>query len=143
MLKHILVAVDGSEGSHKALAFAASLAKSLGAKLTLLAVLEPPVMLPFAPMESFAVVPTISQEHLEAMRKMLREAAAGAAQMPVDEVVEVGRPSEVICQQAKALGADLIVMGARGTGAHGARWLVGSVSDRVIHTCERPVTIVH
>lgn len=143
MLKHILVAVDGSEGARKALAFAASLAEGMGARLTLLAVLEPPVMLPFAPLEGFAVVQPVGDEQLAALRKLLRDAAQGSGASRVEERVEVGRPAQVICDQADALGADLIVLGARGSGAHGARWLVGSVSDRVVHTARVPVTVVH
>jgi nucleotide-binding universal stress UspA family protein len=142
MLKHILVGVDGSEGSRKALAFAVGLARNLGARLTLMAVLEPPIVLPFGPMESFAVVPTISDQHLEALRKMLRECAAAHLGVPMDEVVEVGRAAETITDQADKRNADLIVMGAHGHNP-AKRLLIGSVSDRVVHISRRPVTVVH
>jgi nucleotide-binding universal stress UspA family protein len=37
--------------------------------------------------------------------------------------------------------ADHVVVGARGLNA-GTRWLVGSVSDRVVHHAHCPVTVV-
>ena len=145
MLKHILVGVDGSEGSRKALAFAQDLASQAGARLTLLAVLELPTVLPFAPMESYAVLPNEHQneEYMRRLREELdRAAVPGIPPERIDRRVETGRPAEVLCKQAEALGADLLVVGARGAGTV-ARLLVGSVSDRVVHHARRPVTVVH
>ncbi len=56
------------------------------------------------------------------------------------EVIE-GDPGEVIAGAAGAMGADHIVMGARGLGAAKGLFL-GSVSQKVIELTERPVTII-
>jgi nucleotide-binding universal stress UspA family protein len=61
----------------------------------------------------------------------------------LEKRVEVGRPVDVICDLAEQLQADLIVVGAHGFASRAARVLVGSVSDRVVHTARRPVTVVH
>lgn len=142
MVQHILVAVDGSEHSKKAAAFAASLAEQVGGRLTLLSVLELPTVLPFAPMESFAVLPTHSEAHMDALREMLDHAVTDFPHTRLEKVVEVGRPAEVIVAEADKRGVDLIVLGARGTSA-ATRLLIGSVSDRVVHTAHKPVTVVH
>ena len=55
--------------------------------------------------------------------------------------VELGQPVEVICELAKTLGSDLVVVGARGHNA-AQRFLLGSVSDRVVHHAPCPVLVV-
>ena len=141
-LQHILVAVDGSEGSRRAVAFARTLAQPLGAHVTLLLVLEPPQVLSFGPLEGFALAGGTDPKQLEAARRMLQEAGEGLPAGRVSHEVELGTAADVICARAEALDADLIVLGARGTGKAG-RWLLGSVSDRVVHHAARPVTVVH
>lgn len=142
MIRHILVAVDGSESCRKAARFAHDLAQQTQARITLLFVLEPPRALPVAFMD--AEVITGSQRtprEVEAVRRMLDELAADLPQAQVEKVVEMGPAADTILAQAEALGADHIVVGARGLSA-GSRWLVGSVSDRVVHHARLPVTVV-
>ncbi|MBI5545374.1 MAG: universal stress protein, partial [Deltaproteobacteria bacterium] len=67
---------------------------------------------------------------------------AGFPAERLNRLTKVGRAADVICEQGHELGADLIVLGARGMGA-GGRLLLGSVSDRVTHQAARPVTIIH
>ncbi|HNH49747.1 MAG TPA: universal stress protein, partial [Myxococcota bacterium] len=69
---------------------------------------------------------------------------AFAASLPknqVDARVELGEPTEVITKLAEDLQVDLVVLGARGL-TPSERFLVGSVSDRIVRHCKRPVTIV-
>jgi nucleotide-binding universal stress UspA family protein len=58
----------------------------------------------------------------------------------VNQIIESGAPAETICAQAEERNADLVVVGSRGMGAVG-RWLLGSVSDRVVHLSKRPVVV--
>ncbi|MBF5043125.1 MULTISPECIES: universal stress protein [Myxococcaceae] len=142
-VQHILVGIDGSESSRRAARFAFALAEPLGARLTLLLVLEPPRVLSFGPLDGFAVAGNpMDPAHLAAARALLQEVGAGVPPERVAHVVEVGEPADTLCAQAEALGADLVVVGARGQAAAG-RWLLGSVSDRVVHHARRPVTVVH
>lgn len=143
MIRHILVGFDGSDSSRRAARFAHDLALQVAARMTVLFVIEPPRILPIGPLDSYLVAGgQHTDEELEGVRKLLEEVASDLPAAQVDKVVEVGRPAETICKQAELLRADLIVVGARGLGV-GGRWLLGSVSDRVVHAADRPVTVVH
>ena len=141
MVNHILAGVDGSEGSHKAARFAKDLASQVGARLTLLFVIEPPRVIAVGPMDSFLEFPRSSPEEIEAAHKLLDEVASDVSHGPVQKVVETGTAAETICAQAEKLRVDLVVVGARGVGPLG-RFLVGSVSDRVVHHAGRSVLVV-
>jgi Universal stress protein UspA and related nucleotide-binding proteins len=78
----------------------------------------------------------VGRDALATAEAVFREAGVG-----VETKVEVGIASEVIVQQAQALGADVVVMGKRGLGGlHGI--LVGSVSGRVAHHLSVPLLLV-
>ncbi len=139
MIRHILVAVDGSDGSKRAARFTRELASALQARITLLHVIELPTSVP---LEAYGLTRTqVYEAQLETAGDLL---GALAAEMPVgqvEQVIESGSPAETVCAQAEERDVDLVVLGSRGMGAVG-RWLLGSVSDRVVHLSKRPVTIV-
>ncbi|WP_373047824.1 universal stress protein [Vulgatibacter sp.] len=143
MIQHILVAVDGSEGSRRAAGFARELAGATGARITLLHVLEPIPMVNVGFAEFYGVAhrqPT--DEEMAKLREAIREQAEGFPRDRVEVIIEYGNPADTIVAQAAERNADLIVMGARGMGPVG-RFFVGSVSDRVVHHAGRSVTVVH
>jgi nucleotide-binding universal stress UspA family protein len=143
VIQHILVAIDGSDTSRKAARFAHDLAQQTGSRITLLFVLEPPRMLPIGFMDSEIITGAQrSPEELEAVRRLLDEVAADLPKAQVDKLVEIGRPADTIVALADKLGADHIVVGARGLNP-GGKWLLGSVSDRIVQHAGRPVTVVH
>lgn len=143
MIQHILVAADGSEGSRRAAAFAADLAKATGAKVTLLHVLEPIPVVNVGFAEFYGVAHRQpSEEEMRQLRQALQDMAKVFPEGRAEVVLEYGSPAETIVNQAKERGVDLIVVGARGLGAVG-RFFVGSVSDRVVHHAECSVTVVH
>jgi nucleotide-binding universal stress UspA family protein len=143
VIKHILVAIDGSDSSRKAARFAHDLAQQTNARISLLFVLEPPRMLALGFLDSELISGSQrSPEELEAVRRLLDEVASDLPKAQVDKVVEIGRPADTIVAQADMLGADHIVIGARGLNP-GGKWLLGSVSDRVVQHAGRPVTVVH
>lgn len=143
MIAHILVGVDGSDGSRKAAKEARKLAEALGARLTLLLVLEPIPMVSIGFADSFGLSHRqLGDEELEQMKRNLDAMAAGFPEERLEKVIEYGNAAETICEQAEKRGADLIVVGARGLGAVG-RFLLGSVSERVVRTAERNVLVVH
>ena len=59
----------------------------------------------------------------------------------VETHVERGGPGTVLCEHAKALKADVVVVGSRGRGAI-RRALLGSVSTYVVHNAPCPVLVV-
>ncbi|MFC7392165.1 universal stress protein [Scopulibacillus cellulosilyticus] len=61
--------------------------------------------------------------------------------LKVEEIIRVGVPAHEICQYAKDHHTDMIVMGSRGRGSIGEIFL-GSVSHTVLHRAECPVLIV-
>ena len=141
MVKHILVAVDGSGPSRHAAQLAFSIAEAMKAKVTLLTVLPPPETLPMGPLSGYVVTaPRISDADLATMKQRLNEIAAEAGGVSCERVVEVGPVVDTIVERAQHLGVDLIVLGSRGLGA-GKRFLLGSVSDRVVHAAHCPVTV--
>ncbi len=143
MISHILVAIDGSDSSRKAARFAHDLAQQTKARITLLFVLEPPRMVPLGFLDSELITGgQRSPEELAAVQRLLDEVASDLPKAQVTKVVEIGRPADTIVAQADALGADHLVIGARGLNS-GGRWLLGSVSDRVVQLAGRPVTVVH
>ena len=143
MIKHILVAIDGSDSSRKAARFAHDLAQQTNARITLLFVLEPPRMIALGFLDSELISGSQrSPEEFEAVRRLLDEVASDLPKAQVDKLVEIGRPADTIVAQADALGADHLVIGARGLNP-GGKWLLGSVSDRVVQHAGRPVTVVH
>lgn len=141
-MENILVGVDGSAGSKRAAHFAAQLAKRTDANLTLLLVLEPPTGTPLSLVDAYAFTrgrPTPAS--IAEARKLLDEIPHELPQGRVERLVEIGHAADVILEKAKELRVDHVVVGARGLGA-GARWLLGSVSDRVAHHAHCPVTVV-
>lgn len=143
MIGHILVAIDGSEHSRRAARFAHDLAQQTGARITLLFVLEPPRVLPFGFLDSAAISPPhTDSKSIENVQRLLEQVAADLPKAQVEKQVEMGPPADTIVAVSQRLGADLIVVGSRGLSL-GGKWLLGSVSDRVVQHAGRPVTVVH
>lgn len=141
----ILVPTDFSACSDGALALAAELARHHDARIVLLHAsdvgggidLETPIQPEGAraPVAMGAFVRTSAEAELAA------EARRAGIGERVDLRVEIGRPAERIVAAAKAVAADVIVMGTHGrTGL--AHLLVGSVTERVVRTATVPVLTV-
>ena len=136
-MKMILAANDGSESAKRALQFAIELAKAFGAGVTVVSVAQPSE--PPASVETAALLETAT-EHFEKDFAGFCEAAK-AAGVPLETVVVVGHPADQIVHQAAERKADMIVMGHRGK-SRLQRWLLGSVSKRVLSYAPCTVTVV-
>ena len=75
-------------------------------------------------------------EHLERATELVTQAGFHAQGR-----LEEGKPWRMLCQAADALGAEPIVMGARGLGGVESA-LLGSVSSAVVFHAKRPVLVV-
>jgi nucleotide-binding universal stress UspA family protein len=138
MFRTILVAVDGSTHSARALDEAVDLARSMDARLTLISVGTRPTVWP----SPYQAVMT-DAELQEAAQLVMDEAAAKIPDdISVATVVSVGRAADEIVTRAKEGDHDLIVMGARGRGA-ATSLLLGSVSHAVLNQSPSAVLIVH
>lgn len=128
MFLNLLVAVDGSAASRRALAEAVDLARGNNARLTLIAV-APPV----TDFTAFAgVAPeTLRRQLDEWAARILRDARAA---LPHDVAAQTiqhsGHPGEEIVAELERGGYDLVVLGSRGRGRTLAN-LLGSVNTHV------------
>jgi len=66
---------------------------------------------------------------------------AKTSEVPVSFWLGEGDAAVVLREHAKAVAADLIVMGGQGRAA-AARWLLGSTAERMVRSAECPVLIV-
>ena len=128
-ISKILVPVDGSETALKALEHGAVLAKLTNATTTLLYVLESGL---------FKLKPDVSKE---IGNRILVKAADRVKGTKLERKMESGDPAKKIIQTAEEGDYDLIVMGGRGLGAI-ERFILGSVSDHVVHYANRSVLIM-
>lgn len=142
MVKHILVGVDGSKESIDAAHFGQGLAAQTSAKVTLVFVIEPPQVIPVGPLSGYVMTsPPRSQEDLTKAKTLLDALAAEHPDVPTTGRVDMGKPAETLCNLAEQLEADLLVVGSKGHGA-GQRFLLGSVSDRVVHHASCAVLVL-
>ena len=135
-LRRIIMATDGSQASAKALAF-------------VLAKLQPdrsagkggPVPIHVSVVH---VMPPARYSGLEeANRKLIDQSVQKLvkAGFTAEPLCKFGKPAEEIMKVASTQHADLIVMGAKGLGAV-ARFLIGSVSTRVVQQANCSVLVV-
>jgi nucleotide-binding universal stress UspA family protein len=136
--ERILVAIDGSECSDRALAKALELAALTRATVTALAVEGP---LP-AYAATLGEVDEVKREKDAFFNALAGEARARgeSAGVEIDVDVRPGHAAEVIAHVAEEGGYDLVVLGRRG---HFVRdRLLGSTADRVVEHAPCPVMIV-
>ena len=137
----ILVPVDFSEPSQKALHYARPFAEQFGASLTLIHVVEPityPMDFGYIPLET----PDLEQQRLTDLGAKLAKLGKGlAASVPVESFIRVGRAWKEIVETAKTQGTDLIIVSTHGyTGLQHA--LLGSVAEKVVRHAPCPVLVV-
>lgn len=142
-MRRILHPTDFSSASRPAFKKAVEMAKRSGAAVELLHVMSPAIPL----YGGMHVAPRVHEE-IEASRgswvrkemtKLLK--TARAAGIKVRSKIVAGSPSDGIVREARALRADMIVIGTHGRTGIG-RLLLGSVASRVIATSPCPVLAV-
>jgi universal stress protein A len=143
-IRRILVPIDFSPASDRALSYARALSEEFGASLQLLHVIEDRLMTGPWPAEVYlGELPKLREDLVkEAERRMqasLESLTTGGIQATGE--VLIGGPSHVIIDQATVGDVDLIVMGTHGrTGI--THLLIGSVAERVIRHAPCPVFVV-
>ena len=139
-LKHILVPVDFSECSRKALRYALPFARQFGSGITLLHVVETAyVMGEFGVADYAAMAADLSTEAERQLRRMADAEIGPAAACNI--LVRPGRPATEIAEAARELAADLIVIATHGrTGLKHV--LLGSVAENVVRHAPCPVLTV-
>lgn len=136
--REILVPTDGSDYSYRAGEHAVYLAKTTGAKLYILNVVDTDL--------AFHSGIHYSEEICD-MQKSGNEATGKIKQLcdrsgvPAEEIIARGKPADTIVFIAQKTGADCIVIGSLGMSAI-ERVLIGSVSEKVVRHAKCPVLVV-
>jgi nucleotide-binding universal stress UspA family protein len=138
--KTIVVGVDGSPGSRKALAWAAAEAADHGSDLVVVNVWEHTLMPPAGSVSvSERYVPDSSQRTADELTQVIKEELGEEPPVFVQPVVKQGRPAKVLIEESA--NADLLVVGPRGHGGF-VGLVLGSVSQHVAAYAKCSVVVV-
>jgi nucleotide-binding universal stress UspA family protein len=141
-LRHILVPVDFSETSDRALGYAIDLARKFEAQVTIVHAYQIPVYaFPegayITGADVAAQISTAAQGRLDALVE-----AHKVSGVPLSGVLRDGVPWEEINAVAAETKADLVIIGTHGRRGL-MRALLGSVAENVIRTTSLPVLVIH
>jgi nucleotide-binding universal stress UspA family protein len=137
MSSKIVVGVDGSEGSDRALEQAADIAKRDGASIVLCHVVER-----IAAKGDMAPLHADEPEVKAAVEKQVADLRDQGIDADARfESIVLGGPARSIADLADESGADLIVVGTRGHSAL-AGVILGSVTQKLLHIASCPVLCV-
>jgi nucleotide-binding universal stress UspA family protein len=152
MYSHIVVPLDGSDASERALPHAQGLAKAFGATLHLIQVVSRSEEFDMVRSAgdsvgsaeySLDVADQLISAQIDWADRYLNEVKSRLTSegITVEAEVRQGAASENIAQYADEVGGDLIVMSTRGRGGI-QRLLLGSTTDRVLRAGHRPVLAI-
>jgi nucleotide-binding universal stress UspA family protein len=147
LIKKVLVAVDGSENSRRAMIFALDLAEKYAASALFVNVFQFPAM--YASPEDPLVYSSSRAAFIKDMRKIQEETLAKAFEeakrlkpsLDITAELKEGEPAAQIVATAKQGGFDVIVVGHRGL-SRLSEFFLGGVSERVAHLASCAVVIV-
>lgn len=141
-IEKILVPVDFSPHSAKAVAVAVEFAKAFSAEIHLLHAYSLPVGV-VGPYDYQIPANILGEMRESAARRVDEEAEKVSSQgVKATGMITEGVPTQAIVEAAEQIGADLIVMGTRGhTGLKHV--VLGSVAERTIRHAPCPVLTVH
>ena len=140
MYRHILIPTDGSELAERGVRHGLALAKSLGAKVSVIFVVEP-----------FSEITGRFQEAVAKYAELRKEQAVTA----LDHAAKAARDADVSCETIQAVnaqphqaiiaaaeekGCDLIVMSSHGRSGLSVL-LIGSVTNKVLTQAKIPVLV--
>ena len=146
MYRHILIPTDGSELAHKAVTHGLSLAKSLGAKVSVVTVETPFHVFDVYRhnIDRLSTAMAEHNEHAKAHASKILNIVADAAKaegVPCETVQADGdQPYVAIISTAKDRGCDLIVMASHGRSGISAL-LLGSETNKVLAHSSGPVLV--
>ncbi len=139
-IEKILVPIDGSANSERAIMKAKKYAECFGGKIILLTVVKPLSLTYYGNIE----LSKLDNENLEnAKKEVLQEALTmfDDFEGEVQANLRKGNPAEEILEEIEEEDYDLVVMGSRGLGAF-SRTVLGSVSNKVLNHAKTNVLIV-
>ena len=141
LISKILVPIDGSENSMRALNHGLFLSSNLKIKLTIIFVIEVP---PFVYVQSQKIVNSVMASLEKEAKDVLEEGRNQAKRYDVEPEIlflEGNNIASIIIEHGEKNNFDLIVIGSKGKGKLKSS-LLGSVSNKVIHHSKNPVYVV-
>ena len=140
ILHKILIPIDGSRQSCKALSYAVSLAQNKDIALTLLYVAEPQKEISdFERVSLSGYIPdNIKTKGYKLLSELMHEIPPD---IKTQILVEIGSASEIIVEKAQTEQFDMIIMGSRGLGKLKSIFM-GSVSQYTLQYAHCPVLII-
>ena len=148
MYRHILIPTDGSELAEHGVTNGLSLAKSVGARVTVIIVEEPFNWLSVSETQAQRALEELAK-HADQIKKHAASVldrvanAAKQAGVPCETIqVEDAQPYQAITATAADKGCDLIVMASHGRSGLSAV-VLGSVTNKVLTHTKTPVLVCH
>jgi nucleotide-binding universal stress UspA family protein len=141
-MDEIVVGVDGSDASKKALRWAVEEARLRGTRVVALHAWQPPLpppnLTPAPVLDVVGLVPEVQKGAEELVREIVAEVVGDEPEVPVDAVAVEGPAATALIEAARE--AALLVVGSRGRGGLAAL-LLGSVSLECAQHAPCPVVI--
>jgi len=147
MYQKILIGVDGSSESMRALREAITLAKALKASLDVLYVIPPQIYTQFAERDVIVRQSDGNDHHISMLQKEENELSDSIRAVAAEEGHEVaihtrvGDAVEGLVEFSSSNNIDLVVVGSSGKGM-ADRLILGSVSTGVVHQSRVPVLVI-
>lgn len=135
MLETIVVPLDGSPLAEHALPYAEALARVAGSRVVLVSAVSVD-RIPYPPSD-----PTAPRDLAESEAEAYLATVVARPTSAPAAVVAHGDAAQVIEDQVRAHGADLVVMATHGRSGLG-RWVYGSVAEAVLTRSSAPVLLV-
>jgi nucleotide-binding universal stress UspA family protein len=140
MYRHILIPTDGSGPAERGVAHGLALAKYLGAKATVIFVVEPFSELTGRFLEAVATYAELRKEQAASVLDRAAKAAKEAGVSCEAIQVENAQPHQAIIAAAEDKGCDLIVMSSHGRSGL-SMLLIGNVTNKVLTQAKTPVLV--
>lgn len=138
-MTQIVVAIDGSEHSHQALAWARELAQSSSSPMFHLVHAYQPAIPVTASVHSVGPALDSARHKAQGLLASIRD---GFTDLSTEAYMIQDAPARAVLSVASKVGADLVAVGRRGL-APTAGMLLGSVSSEILHHTKSPVLVVH
>jgi nucleotide-binding universal stress UspA family protein len=142
----IIVGLDGSELSYKALDHAIEIAGKFGAELKLVAVV-PKIRIPVygghtrASEDIQRFHQSLGRAYSNVLIKAEQRVKFLKDNIKIEKIILEGKPSTNIVEASEEKDVDLIIIGSRGIGGI-TGWILGTTSNKVVETSKKPVLII-
>lgn len=149
-MKKILIPVDGSEHSKRALGKGKEMAEAFNSDVVLLNVMSAENSisnLGYPHYEAVVNWPELAKEAEAKAEEILEEGKKAIVDIPGKvETVTLSEPTgnvaKVILEYVENNDFDLVIMGSKGMGSLSTRLYFGSVTTKVLHLVDKPVLVV-